>query len=78
MEIGNLTGLEKPLTKLIEVVSKGIGVLYEPTRINNEAIAQAEALEIKSKTIEDIISKNPNAAALALICEHISLAGLNS
>lgn len=37
----------KPVEKLIEVVSSGIGVLYEPTRIKRRAQAEADAALIK-------------------------------
>ena len=33
MEIKDLVGLSQPLTKLVEVVSQGIGTVYEPTHI---------------------------------------------
>lgn len=35
----------KPLEKLIDVVSKGIGAIYRPRRIRNEADAQAYAIK---------------------------------
>ena len=35
--------LSKPVTKLIETVSAGCGVLYEPTRIRRKAQAEADA-----------------------------------
>ena len=41
MEIKDLTGLSKPLEKLITSISSGIGVLYEPTRIKRRAKAEA-------------------------------------
>jgi hypothetical protein len=44
----NLEGLAKPVTKLIECVSRGAGILYEPTRIRREARAVADA-ELISK-----------------------------
>lgn len=69
MDIKNLTGLEKPLTKLIEVISKGTGVLYEPTRIKKVALAEAESLKIKSDAIVEVLEKHGKAGALALVCE---------
>ena len=42
-------GISKPLTKLIEAVSSGIGRLYEPTRIRKEAGAKADALVIATE-----------------------------
>lgn len=41
--IGDLTGLSRPLSKLVDAVSSGVGNLYEPTRIRREAKAKAEA-----------------------------------
>lgn len=46
MEIKDLTGLSKPLTKLVEVASKGIGTLYKPRAIRNEADAEAYKQEV--------------------------------
>ncbi|MBR0427443.1 MAG: DUF2806 domain-containing protein [Clostridia bacterium] len=46
MEIKDLAGLSQPLTKLVEVVSQGIGTLYEPTHIKR--MAKARAMEIKT------------------------------
>jgi hypothetical protein len=40
----NLGQLAEPVTKLVEAISAGIGVLYEPTRIRRKANAKAEAL----------------------------------
>jgi len=45
-EIKDLAGLSQPLTKLIEVVSDGLGVLYRPRNIRFEA--DAKAYEIKT------------------------------
>jgi hypothetical protein len=41
--------LTKPVTKLVETVAHGIGVLYEPYRIRRQAEAEAEAIEIKAE-----------------------------
>lgn len=45
--------LTEPITKLIDCVSKGIGVLYEPTRIRREAEANKYELEIMCQAIRD-------------------------
>ena len=42
--------LAKPIEKLIEKVSRGVGVLYEPSRIRRKAIAEAEAKEIEVRS----------------------------
>lgn len=43
----NFGDLSKPVTLLIEKVSKAVGVLYEPTRIVKKAKANAKAEKIK-------------------------------
>lgn len=40
---------DKPLEKLIEVVSNGIGTLYRPRKIRKEADAQAYAIKVLEK-----------------------------
>ncbi len=40
----NIGQLAEPITKMVEAVSAGIGVLYEPTRIRRKAEAKAQAL----------------------------------
>jgi len=39
----NFGDLSKPVTALIEKLSSGAGILYEPTRIKKQALAEAEA-----------------------------------
>lgn len=41
-EVTDVAGLSKPLTKLINVISKGCGTLYRPRAIRKEAEAEAE------------------------------------
>lgn len=53
MEIKDLAGLSQPLTKLIEVAAKGIGVLYEPRYIKRMAKARAIEMKTISSAIED-------------------------
>ena len=43
----DLGKLSKPISKLIEAVSQGIGTLYEPTKIRRRARAQADGALIK-------------------------------
>lgn len=45
-EIKDLTGLGAPVTKLIEVLSSGTGVVYKPFGIRREARAQADATRL--------------------------------
>lgn len=46
--ISDLTGLSEPMTKLIEVISNGIGIAYEP--IQKVLMAKAKSYEIKTLT----------------------------
>lgn len=46
IEVTDLVGLSKPLTKFMDVVSKGIGTLYRPRAIRTEA--DARAYEVKT------------------------------
>lgn len=45
LEISDLAGLKEPITKLIDVVSKGVGILYEPRNIKKMADAKAYEIE---------------------------------
>ena len=50
----------KPLAKLIEVISKGLGTLYEPRKIRQNAKAEAEAIRIIAEAkAEALINTNP-------------------
>lgn len=49
MEIKDLAGLSEPFKKLIEVISSGIGILYKPQAIRNEAEAEAYKIEVIAK-----------------------------
>lgn len=49
--IGDLAGLSKPLTKLIEVVSSGVGKVYEPTNIRRTAKAKADEIKLISDAL---------------------------
>ena len=45
----DLGKLSKPISKLIEAVSQGIGTIYEPTKIRRKAKAQADASLIRTE-----------------------------
>lgn len=53
MEIKDLIGLSKPLKKLIEVVSQGIGGLSRPYLIRKTADAKAYEIKVISESIKD-------------------------
>ena len=48
MGLNDLIGLKEPLTKMVESISNGIGVVYEPTRIRRKAKAEADAMLIQA------------------------------
>lgn len=50
----DLKGVSKPITKLIESVSKGIGALYEPTGKVRNAKAEAKAMVILAEAKEKL------------------------
>lgn len=54
-EISDLLGLSEPVGKLVETVSRGVGILYEPRKIRKNAEANAEAI----KTIGKALRQNP-------------------
>lgn len=51
----DLSDWPKPLAKLIETVAKGLGIVYEPTRIRRKASAEADALRIRGKAEADYL-----------------------
>lgn len=53
IEFNDLLGLSKPLTKLIETISNGIGKLYEPTSIKRMVEAKATEINLISESIID-------------------------
>ena len=60
INFSGLGQLAKPVEKLIEKVSSGIGILYEPTQIRRKAKAEADAREIETKsriTTDQLLAK---------------------
>lgn len=55
IEVHDLLGLSKPLDKLIETVSSGIGMLYKPFYVKRMAKAKAAEIEIVSSAINDSV-----------------------
>lgn len=65
-EMKDVSGLGGPLTKLIEVVSSGIGTLYRPRQIRNEADAEAYRIRALHAAEQGINSnRNNNQTAIA-------------
>ena len=56
VEIHDIAGLSKPLTKLFELISVGIGKVYEPMHIRRMAKAKAEEIKVISATITDNVN----------------------
>lgn len=62
--------LSKPATVLIEKISKAIGIVYEPRKIKQKAIAEAEAT--KTKALMDLEIEDIQKRALSrLVTEEI-------
>lgn len=73
-EVKDLTGLGAPITKLIEVVSSGIGVLYKPRSIRKEAEAMAYAVNVIGSAKATAEAEKLNAIGLAQAANNIVLA----
>lgn len=58
MEIKDLAGLSEPLTRLIEVISKGVGGIAQPYLIKKNADAKAHEITVISEALNDVASKN--------------------
>lgn len=54
MEIGDLTGLSKPLTKLLETIGGGFSKLYAPRLKRKMADANAYEIKLISNTLKDV------------------------
>ena len=58
MKIQDLAGLSKPLTRLIEVVSKGAGAVSTPYLIRRTADARAYEIKVIADALKDVREKN--------------------
>ncbi len=56
--MGALIEIDKPITKLIEVVSNGIGVLYKPRAIRKEADAKAYEFKVLERAKSEALAEN--------------------
>jgi len=66
LEIKDLAGLSTPITKLIEVVSAGMGKAYEPTAIRKKADADGYAIRVKANADAEAEKIRAEAEATAL------------
>lgn len=57
MQISDPTGLSKPLTRLIDVVSEGVGAVYRPYLIKREADARAYEANKLAEILKEIAEK---------------------
>ena len=58
MEIKDLAGLSKPITRLIEVISEGVGAVTHPYLIRKTAEAKAYEAKVISEALSDIAKKH--------------------
>lgn len=67
MDVKDLVGVSKPATKLIEVISAGMGKLYEPTATRKKADAEAYAVKALSVAEGEAAVIEAEAKALAQV-----------
>lgn len=75
-EIKDLTGIGEPLTKLMDVASKGLGILWKPRAIRQEADAKAYEIQTiaKAEANAEIIKRDVERnAAMSRIQEFSAL-----
>jgi hypothetical protein len=53
MEIKDVAGLGQPLTKLLDVIEKGVGKIYEPTHLRRMALAKADEIKLLEQANTD-------------------------
>lgn len=58
MEIKDVAGLSQPLTRLIEVLSQGIGAVARPYLIRKNASAKADAIKTLSSALGEVAEKH--------------------
>ena len=58
MEIKDLAGLSKPLTRLIDVVSEGIGAVSRPYLVKKNAEAKAHEVRVISAALKDVADQH--------------------
>ncbi len=58
MEIKDLAGLSEPLTRLIEVVSKGVGAVMSPYLIRKNADAKAHEIRVISNALNEVAQQS--------------------
>ena len=59
----NLGNLSAPVTKLVEVISQGVGALYEPIGIVRRAKAEAKAGIVRARNAGEVASIEQRVAA---------------
>ena len=73
IDVKDIAGLKKPLEKLIEVVSVGIGTLYRPRAIRNDADAEAYRIRaiaeanVQATAIESLGNTNSQIKRIELL-----------
>jgi uncharacterized repeat protein (TIGR03899 family) len=58
MKIGDLAGLSKPLTRLIDVISQGIGAVATPYLIRKTAEAKAHEINVIANALKEVGERN--------------------
>ncbi len=58
MDIKDIVGLSKPLTRLIEVISQGIGAVSAPYLVRKNAEAKAHEIRVISSTLKEVAEQH--------------------
>lgn len=77
MDIKDLAGLSQPLTKLIEVLSSGMGTIYRPIGIRREAAAHADATRLLGAAQLEVEVTRAHALAVSDASKKLVLAEAN-
>jgi hypothetical protein len=77
MDIKDLAGLSQPLTKLIEVLSSGMGAIYRPIGIRREAEAHADATRLLGAAQLEVDVTRAHAIAVTDASNKLVLAEAN-
>ena len=58
MDIKDIVGLSKPLTRLIEVISQGIGAVSAPYLVKKNAEAKAHEVRVISSALKEVAEQH--------------------
>ncbi len=77
-DVKDLAGISEPLKKLVQVVSAGMGILYKPRGMRNEADAQSYAIKTLAAARAEAEITKTTGHARAQVASITTLAGENT